>query len=238
MKKQPEVLTDIRKKHKISRKGLEALSGFKERTIASYERGERIPSKEYLQFLSLYFNITLNSIIECNPDRFMTQVELTLERFKYIYDLKDNDIYAAIGLKEEEYIKLKGSSRINENMIDSLLDIFYKFKIKPSSFGFNINERIRHKRLYTFDLSESATHLFHEYEYNEKFTFISDEFYLSVVRKRNDPSNKFIPNENKLNIKEEYKEILSLLDYAPETFRSNLILKLKEYKKSQEIFFN
>ena len=48
-------LEDIRKEHKLTRKALEEISGFKARNIENYERGISKPSNEYIEFISLYF---------------------------------------------------------------------------------------------------------------------------------------------------------------------------------------
>ena len=50
-----KTIEKIRKDNKLSRRELAELSGFKERTILSYERGENQISSEYLKFICLYF---------------------------------------------------------------------------------------------------------------------------------------------------------------------------------------
>jgi len=53
-----EILMEIRKENKLSRKALSFLSGFNENTILAYERNMRKPSKEYIRFMSLYFDVS------------------------------------------------------------------------------------------------------------------------------------------------------------------------------------
>lgn len=61
-------LEKIRKNAKLSRRALSDISGFNERTILSYERAERLPSDRYLEFVSLYFGYTKESILNDKSD--------------------------------------------------------------------------------------------------------------------------------------------------------------------------
>ncbi len=85
-----EIITDIRKEHKLSRKGMENLGGFKERTIIGYERGEREVSDKYIDFLSLYFGYKEEYIRGLsNDDKKMDNILNTLLMYQSIYDYDD-----------------------------------------------------------------------------------------------------------------------------------------------------
>ena len=141
-----EILLNIRKTHKLSRKGLENLSGFKERTIISYERGERQPSDNYIKFMGLYFNVNLDYIkglIKNNQK--MTTTKRTLLMYKDIYGYDDNKMIELMEVSQEEYLELmkddKGSYSSPKEMTTEykilILSISEKLNIRPSCLGFH-----------------------------------------------------------------------------------------------------
>lgn len=120
MKKLNELITEARKKNKISRKGIEHISGFNERTIGAYERGELTIPDKYLSFIFIYFNIKKecfekgiiteieylngyekykkkdNTIDRCN----MNEKRLVIERYKAIHNLTTDELILKIGINK------------------------------------------------------------------------------------------------------------------------------------------
>lgn len=238
-----EKVERIRKKHKLSRAGLSNISGFNARTIASYERGERIVSPEYLLFLSLYFNVELEYFKNDNyKENGMKDNLLLIERYKYIYQYNNHQMIEKLNCKDEnEYIESLNLNGTNLKSLSFLITISNKLNIKPSSLGFNIIEdRIifRNKIIspnpiyYDIDLKVLIKN-----ENNDDFISITNESFLEVVRKRNDPSTVFIPSTQDEKINKEFHEVLELLNYAPKDFVAKLLIQLKKFKTEQENFF-
>lgn len=82
-------LEEIRKEHKLSRKGLEEISGFKARTIESYEKGQNQPSREYIEFISLYFGYTEDYIKGLIADELIEDIIIYN---KETFDISNDDI--------------------------------------------------------------------------------------------------------------------------------------------------
>jgi len=97
-----KLLIEIRKSKKLTRKELSDISGFKERTIASYERGEREPTKEYINFIESYFDINISDLNEVDKkfvsyyDTFDTSVEYALVKNKSSKIYSDNPLITLI----------------------------------------------------------------------------------------------------------------------------------------------
>jgi transcriptional regulator with XRE-family HTH domain len=242
MKKINEFLISIRKKRSLTRKGLENLSGFKERTIGSYERGERTPSNDYILFLSLYFNIELKCFNDNGiyQEKSMPIHKLTIERYKYIYQYNDEQILELIKYEDKAlYLKNLNHSGLNNDFIYFSIEISNKLLIKPSSLGFVIqDDRVIYKRQIInpifFDIGLDT---FFKNEKDDKFKDISEKYYLAVLNKRNNPDNIFIPLNQDKETNKEFHEVLELLNYAPKDFVSKLIIQLKKFKTEQESFF-
>lgn len=97
-------LEEIRKEHKLSRKGLEEISGFKARTIESYERGQNPPSIEYIEFISLYFGYKKEYI----EGKEVTQKELneeiaTIFMYQKIFNYDDEKMADLLSIDIEDY---------------------------------------------------------------------------------------------------------------------------------------
>lgn len=266
-----EKILEIRKKSKLTRKGLEHISGFKERTIASYERGERSLSHEYLTFIRLYFNIQK----ECMDENYippaqtkeyseatgkqevvdvckMPKTRLVIEYYKAILNLTEESVRKLFNLKVDDYASFLD---YDENSIDDLIKICKPLKIKPSSFildfenmervstyGYMYDSNLKKKskeeqrKGYQVDVDkrELKIDILRKFENDLDFIFYSEEYYLLILNKRN-ISEVYIPkNEKTSNIKNEYQEIVSLLDYVPKSFVSKLLIKLKNIKKEQD----
>lgn len=244
MKKINEFLISIRKKRSLTRKALENLSGFKERTIGSYERGERTPSDDYLLFMSLYFNIELecfndNGIYE---EKSMPIHKLTIERYRYIYQYSDEQILKLIKYEDKAlYLKNLNCSGLYINLLNFLIDISNKLLIKPSSLGFKIIEDriIFQKKIISPNpvFSDIDSDVLIKNENDDKFKNISEKYYLAVLNKRNNPEKIFVPLDQDKEINKEVQEVLELLNYAPKDFVSKLLVQLKKFKTEQESFF-
>lgn len=87
-----EKLEKIRKERKLSRRGLHDISGFKEPTIVSYEKGINQPSNEYLDFVSLYFGYTKDSILDDKTPKLekMDKIVNTLLMYQSIFNYTDD----------------------------------------------------------------------------------------------------------------------------------------------------
>lgn len=97
-------LEEIRKENKLSRKDIENISGFKVRTVESYERGDRMPSKEYIEFISLYFGYKKEYI----EGKEVTQKELneeiaTIFMYQKIFNYDDEKMADLLSLDIEDY---------------------------------------------------------------------------------------------------------------------------------------
>lgn len=103
-KKINEILTTIRKEHKLTRPDIERIAGFKVSTIESYERGSRKPSIEYIEFISLYFGYKKEYI----EGKEVTQKELneeiaTIFRYQRIFNYDDEKMADLLSIDIEDY---------------------------------------------------------------------------------------------------------------------------------------
>jgi transcriptional regulator with XRE-family HTH domain len=99
-----EILTNIRKENKLSRKGLEEISGFKARNIENYERGISKPPLEYIEFISLYFGYKKEYI----EGKEVIQKELneeiaTILMYKSIFNYDDDKMADLLSIDIEDY---------------------------------------------------------------------------------------------------------------------------------------
>lgn len=285
MKKLNELITEARKKNKISRKGIEHISGFNERTIGAYERGELTIPDKYLSFILIYFNIKK----ECFEKGIITKIEyphnskyrtpfdkcnmnnkrLVIERYKAIHNLTTDELILKIGLRKNSYGIFESffdSDKIDTSLYgdEKISDLGYyvlickQLKIKPSSFGFDLSYdelSMYHKEIESYsiyltyktftdeDKEKYKRYLEQEekdkkellkYENDKEFILYDEEYYLSVIKARNNPKNVYIPTQ-KDSIPDKYKDILELLPYASDNFLHNLEKKLLEMKKAQQI---
>lgn len=234
-----EKLIDIRKQHKLSRKGIEHLSGFKERTIASYERGEREPSKEYLEFISLYFGYS-TGYLEGSTQGMIGRVCQTFSIYERIYDYDDIKMADLLDMEALEYTDLKNEIVRARQALHScklsynIFIIAEKLNIKPSCFGFYPRQQ---STLVTICDEEYTVSNYQErYKKLEKsgVTIDANE-YAKVIKKRNEPQKSYTPLTDTNELPEKYKEIVELLPFAPDNFIDTLIEKLKTLKEVQKL---
>jgi transcriptional regulator with XRE-family HTH domain len=138
-----EILIDIRTSNKFTRKELYNLSGFKERTILSYERSERIPSKEYIRFMSLYFNVSEDYINGVSEDKKpLSDLYRVFEMYKDIYPQnasKVNEVFEKHGISYDnctlEALPMAFLEKKYEKILYSFLEIIKEFNIDFNSFS-------------------------------------------------------------------------------------------------------
>lgn len=229
-----ETLTNIRKKHKLSRNGLEEISGFKSRTIESYERGQNPPSKEYVEFICLYFGYS-KEYIEGKRETILNELVIVINMYQSIYNYDNKKMAGLLEISEDNYendfFYLSQKTKLNKNDSYNNFLILEKLKIKPSCIELSIEE-LKYKAVFNDNKIENLKERF------DKLSLeglnINREYYASIIRQRNQPKN-ITPNTQKGIIPDKYKEILELLPYAPDSFIQNLKKKLINLKEVQEI---
>ena len=105
-KKINEILTTIRKEHKLTRPDIERIAGFKVSTIESYERGSRKPSIEYIEFISLYFGYKKEYIEGKSEDKFLDYGIKTLLMYQSIYNYDDKKMAELLAISLKDYLEL------------------------------------------------------------------------------------------------------------------------------------
>lgn len=253
MQKINEILQNIRKEKALSRKAIENISGFKERTIGSYERGERKPTSEYIRFISLYCGITKECLL--NGDISGKNAKCNIPELRFILE-----VYKAINnVNDEKELNIGGayfldSKRLSIEDLEKIYKLCEKLKIKPSSFGFVFSgEETEHKMydgidifVYKLTKNEERREEYKELEKREKevfkklkklesdsnLIFYSFDYYCEILKKRNDPKEIFTPN-SPVAIDSKYQEIVELLEYVPDSFIEKLTISLKKIKKEQ-----
>lgn len=233
-----EVIADIRKKHKLSRKGLENLSGFKERTIIAYERGEREVSKEYIEFMSLYFGYT-EDYVRGKGIFLLSDFLQIVNIYQSIYDYDDEKMSKLLNISINEYqesfnftSKAKYDHIYCNNRTNEVFIILEKLNIKPSSmklFLYNIQKNEIHRDSKILNLDDRYNKL----ELNG--INITPEYYANIIKKRNEPKENYTPISEVNKLPEKYKEIIELLPFAPDSFIDTLIEKLKTLKEAQKL---
>lgn len=179
-----EVITDIRKKHKLSRKGLENLSGFKERTIIGYERGERKPPKKYIEFMSLYFNYKTEYVEAISfDDKNIDTVLRTLLIYQSINNYDDNKMSELLADYRFNYKELKEDLKTSRyhrksDSNENFFIIAEILKIKPSNIYGNLEShkmmRLKKEKLDKFHkIADDNPNMNHD-EINH-LSFVSDD---------------------------------------------------------------
>jgi len=186
IKRTCNILMEIRKENKLTRKALSELSGFKEITIASYEKNLRRPSKEYIRFMSLYFHVHEDYIngLSIN-DVLINTYYRVFEMYKEIYPQNASKVDEVFKKYDVDYSNI-GLFILCENStcINYLIKIIHELNISFLSFSWlceNLENKIAQNEIK--NIPDGAI-------------LINKEFYLSVIKKRNEP-NIFIPLENK-----------------------------------------
>jgi len=244
-----EIITHIRKEHKLSRKALEELSGFKARTIESYERGQNPPSKEYIEFISLYFGYKKEYIegkIDDRSDIYLNKGKQTLKIYQSIFNYDNQKMSELLEISIEEYISLL--ERMDGACFDIVINISKKLNIKfncltKTKLIDEIQTSIRHDEKFyrnrndyqglIDDIKEDLDKKDIIDLLNKKGLNITPEYYVSIIKQRNNP-DIITPNTKKESIPDKYKDIVELLPFAPDNFLENLKNKLLELKRIQQ----
>ncbi len=219
-------LEDIRKKHKLTRKGLEFISGFKERTIGSYERGEREISKEYIEFICLFFGV--------EKDNFYFQISdvaRIILMYKSIYNYDNEKMAKLLKMPLEEYKKKINLNRsdIDFNYIEyTPNERFYiaeKLGIKPSLLYGRLEEdkkniiknleRIEYKKIKEITPEKEYYEIGGELIFNENFKKMKDEAIKDILERENKAEKKGI------NITPEYYASIIKQRNNPQTVTPN-----------------
>ncbi len=228
-----EILMDIRKKHKLSRNGLNELSGFKARTIESYESGQNPASKEYIEFISLFFGYSIEYIKGINHS-VLDRVTVIINIYQSIYNYDNKKIADILEISENEYEKnfYYLSKERHTKLTDSnAFLLIEKLNIKPSCVMLSLNQIIKS----AFVSNKEINNL--EHRYNKLLSDgleITPEYYAQIIKRRNQPK-KITPNIEKEMIPQKHKEILELLPYASDSFLEKLKKKLISLKEVQQV---
>lgn len=244
-KKINEILINIRKDNKLTRKGLENLSGFKASTIESYERGTRKPSKEYIEFISLYFGYKKDYISgqidkDINKNGWDIDLDLgvkVLLMYQAIYNYTNKQMSEKIGITLNEYDEILKDDFIHDSITSYKFNISEKLNIRPSCFWIDNNEYFEKdikKELEIDDINILFEYKKRLSELEVNGLAISKEYYASIIKQRNTPQI-VTPNTQNNSIPDKYKEVLELLPYAPDSFIETIIQKLKTMKESQTL---
>jgi len=235
--KTPKILMEIRKENKLTRKELYNISGFKERTILSYEKGDRQASQEYIRFISLYFNVSEDYIKGVSDDSYMDSFIRYFEMYKDIYPQnanKVNELFLKYQLDYKEGLDvaiIEGFDELNSSSLDSFMSIIEELNIDVSTF-YPYWRKTFAQNQHTEKLKKKYPKAFNEQEIEDNCIFISGEYYASVIKKRNEPE-LYIPKEDdSVVLNEKYKEIISLLPFVPDDIIDYLTMRFKEYQKT------
>ena len=235
-------LEEIRRENKLSRKDIEEISGFNHLTIGGYERGNRTPSKEYIEFISLYFGYKKEYIEGKSEDKFLDYSIKILLMYQKIFNYDDKKMANLLNISIQDYYNiLKNCETTNELIVkfSSSLKIsipsFLNGRINESKMENSIVELIyediqgyKKSIVISFDIFKKY------FNANDNIIAITPDYYASIIKQRNQPEI-ITPDTQKESIPDKYKEILELLPYASDSFTQNLKNKLLELKKAQQI---
>nr|WP_314398246.1 helix-turn-helix transcriptional regulator [uncultured Campylobacter sp.] len=238
-----KTIEKIRKDNKLSRRELAELSGFKERTILSYERGENQISSEYLKFICLYFGFCSDLSTELN------KIIRVILMYQEIYNYSDETMARLLNMPTKKYkadFNLLPDSE-NQSMTKhytahEIIDLLFYTKITPNSikgddfwlFTRDYTDKIT-LEFQSGVLSNKKWDIYYTriQEIKNNTIDITPEYYASIIKKRNTPE-KITPLNTTSDIPPKHRELLELLKFAPDSFTDEIIKKLKEIKKLQE----
>jgi len=234
-----EILLEIRKNHKFSRKGLSNLSGFKERTILSYERGENKPSDKYITFISLYFNVSEDFIRGGSEQKKMIDpLERVILMYKDIYGFDDSGMIEIFYNKNLDYVEILKSFYYKSSPdIWETLKIAKFLNIKPSSFGWNKSHEIWRKGypMYFDSKEEHKLFLTKVIHQEEKGILLNEKYYAEMIKRRNLAKDNYTPVMEPKKLPKKHQDILDLLPYASDRFLEDIYQKLKRLKEIQSL---
>ena len=135
----------IRKLKKMSRKKLSDLSGFHAITIFVYESGKQKPSHKYLEFCSLYFGYTYDSLCDYETEKelepFKNKAFRVLEIYRIIYKMSYRELYnmLLLGIFGSTYggkTDKEALSYVDENTLKNIIIDNINMRIKSISFEY------------------------------------------------------------------------------------------------------
>ncbi|CAA6802551.1 MAG: Unknown protein [uncultured Sulfurovum sp.] len=255
-----EILLEIRKNSKLSRKKLSDLSGFKEPTIVSYEKGLRKISDKYIQFISLYFNVSEDYIRGYKSENEeYTPLKRTILMYQDIYSYTDKEMgslmdFMSDGKFYKEFLEIDVAD-IKKRNISLIIESIESLNIKPSCVGLTLPtiEPIERKmeRLGA-NLSDDAIkeyvkqnkeHFEERKEMLDKRVFImeekginlNNEYYAENIKQRNLAKKNYTPVKEVKELPKKYQDIVDLLPYASDKFLEDIHNKLKTMKEIQSL---
>ncbi len=232
-------LQDIRKIAKMSRKKFSDLSGFKARTILSYERGENKPSDKYIKFVSLYFNIYEDFLRgKLKDEKQYNSLHRVILMYQDIYNFDDSGMIEIFYNENLDYVEIMNIFyyKSSPNVLD-VLKISKVLNIKPSSFGWNKTHKIWRKGypLYFDSKEEHEAFLKKVIIQEEKGILLDKHYYAEMIKKRNLAKDNYIPIQETPKLEEKYQKVVDLLPYASDKFLEDIYKKLKTTKEIQSI---
>lgn len=247
-------LEEIRRENKLSRKDIEEISGFNHLTIGGYERGNRTPSKEYIEFISLYFGYKKEYIEGKSEDKFLDYVIRVLYMYQKIFNYDDKKMSEKLVIEENKYKDFYefNFEKIEDfKRLDFIFDFAFKCNIKLISFfpellKKDILEESNRTLAKDINFENTAKKSFYYQKIGAEMLIefietnnisgieIHPRLYAEYIKLRNTPL-EITPDTQKKSIPDKYKEILELLPYASDSFIQNLKNKLLELKKAQQI---
>lgn len=243
-------LEKIRKNAKLSRRALSDISGFNERTILSYERAERLPNDRYLEFVSLYFGYTKESILNDKSDLIkLDKFVNCLLMYQSIFNYDDNKMAELLELQNKDDYKQRYIKSDIGNFLYDCVEIAIKLKIKlscltPHKYDISKFLKIFTNETYKKDFNSHKSGLDDFYgiveegiDLNDKLNKlektgleITPSYYASIIKKRNNPET-LTPKLITDTLPKSHKKLIDLLPYASDEF-INEVIKILEKKKN------
>lgn len=251
-----EILLNIRKSHKLSRRKLEKLSGFKERTIMSYERAERPPSEQYINFMGLYFDVNTDYIKRrIDNDKKITPFKKTLLMYQDIYKYSNMQMSNLLDLRSEDFYLRVLEFDLSDPKRNTplIIETAEYLNVKPSCIGLTTpslgkykpyeerdgitkeivqacneeNEPFHNERLKNFDTRIEIL--------EEKGIMLDNVYYANAIKSRNLAKDNYTPIIEAPKLDTKYQNILDLLPYAPDSFLEDITAKLQALKDIQKL---
>lgn len=253
-------LEKIRKNAKLSRRALSNISGFNERTILSYEKAENPASDRYLEFVSLYFGYTKESILNDKSDLIkLDKFVNCLLMYQSIFNYDDNKMaelleipkdIKILNIKDETATEFYQETYIKNDEKRHIIDCIetaIKLKIKLSCLSnYTANDLLKtfidkeNKEFYNhykqgfsdfFSLVKDGINFSDKLNELEKTGLeITPSYYASIIKKRNNPET-LTPNLITDTLPKNHKKLIDLLPYASDEF-INEVIEILEKKKN------
>ena len=255
-----EILLEVRKNNKLSRKKLSDLSGFKEPTIVSYEKGLRKVSKEYIKFISLYFNVSEEYINGAtNKNEEYTPLKRTFLMYQDIYNYTNKEMGNLLDFKSNEkfYKEFLEEDVLNlkNRRINLLIESLEYLNIKPSCVGLvlpsiELIEKNTERLENNLDEETVNEYLSQNKEWHEERKALLDkritvleekginlnkEYYAKNIKQRNLAKKNYTPVKEVKELPKKLQDVVDLLPYASDKFLEDIKTKLKAMKDIQTL---